>query len=396
VEEKRSELSKAERDSIIAIYRSFAYERWKNGDWETARKHFNTVRFHDLEHKHNIYRTWADCFVREGLMDSALYAYQEGVNYFPDDDYLRNSLAIMYRNSGRLDEAIEQQKAVVRLKPEQTEYLRGLAELYESAENWDAAIDAYQQLTKLQPDNPDLHQRLTDIIRIHRNPEEYLQAMREAVDKFPDDPVRRFEYASALLEQGHNKEAVKEFRQYIKLRPMDPEGPRGLAHALQNLGNFELALGALEDVIKLKPESLPDIIEVGKVHLELGNWSKARSLALRAIGIDQNYGPAWVLMGDIYYKAADMASGDSPKYNDKLVFLVAYGLYGKATSSSDPQTRSDGDRRRQIIRSGELIPSKEERFMHMRQVRPTGETYKWIDNDWPEVKYIDEFLKELD
>ena len=74
VEEKRSELSKAERDSIIAIYRSFAYERWKNGDWETARKHFNTVRFHDLEHKHNIYRTWADCFVREGLMDSALYA----------------------------------------------------------------------------------------------------------------------------------------------------------------------------------------------------------------------------------------------------------------------------------------------------------------------------------
>ena len=393
---QQSDIAKAERDSIVRVYRSFAYERWKNGDWETARRHFNTVLQHDLEHRENIYRTWADCFVRCEMMDSALYAYEQGIKYFPEDDYLHSSLAIMYRNGGRYEESIVQQREAVKLKPDNIDYLRAMAELYESIEDWDGAIETYDRLIELKPDDPDLNRRRTSMIRTWRDPEEYLKAMQDEVEKFPDDPDRRYAYATVLFDQGQNQEAAKEFSRYIKMRPTDPEGHRGLADALQNLGQLSKALNAVNMVIDLEPGSMPDLLDAGHIYLKLGKWVKARKVAQAALKLNPDYGSAWVLMADIYFKAADEASGDHPGYNDKLVFAIAYGLYRSAANSSDIEARSDGDRGMRILKSSELVPSREERFMNRDKVKPVGSAYEWIKTDWPEVKYIDTYLKRLD
>ena len=330
------------------------------------------------------------------MQDSALYAYEEGIKYFPEDAYLRTSLAIMFRNAGRIDEAIEQQVEAVHIKPDDTDYLSGLSDLYEAVEAWDKAIETYQRLVELMPDDPEVNRRLTDIIRTYRNPEEYLKAMYEAVEAFPDDPTRRKEYANALLEQGLNEEAVNQFGQYIRMRPTDPDGPRCLAKALQNLGQFSPALDAINKVLELEPGGLPDLLDAGRVLLEMNKWVKARKVAKTALKMDSNNASAWVLMGDIYFKAADIASGDSPKYNDKLVFVIAYGLYRKAAESSDVEARTNGERGMRLLKGSGLVPSREERFMNRNKTKPSGKAYEWINSDWSEVGYINSFLKTLD
>jgi len=390
------EAARAERDAEIAKYRSFAYERWKNGEYEAARMHFSKIRELDVEHVHNIYRQWTDCFVRSEMIDSAHFAYEEGIEYFPEDDYLHNGLAIMLRNAGRIEEAIEHQREAVRIKPENEEYMFALAEMYEKVEDWDNAIETYKRLVELRPDDLNLNQRVIDIIRRYRDPEEYLKTLKEAVEKFPDDPRRRFDYAVALLDQGHSDRAVKEFESYLKQQPDHVEGWRSLARARENLADFQGAIVARKKVTELDPESLRDIINVGNNYLNLRNWIEARRWAQRALAKDSGYGAAWGLMGDIYFKAADMASGDSPKYNDKLVFTIAYGLYKKAVGSNDVEARSYGEFSIRILEGGELLPSREERFMNRDKSRPVGDAYKWIRNDWSEVLYIDNFLKTLD
>ncbi len=411
------DIAKAERDSIVRVYRSFAYERWKNGDWETARRHFNTVLQHDLEHRENIYRTWADCFVRCEVMDSALYAYEQGIKYFPEDDYLHSSLAIAYRNRGRLEEAIVQQKEALRIKdealteqmtatgadvealradPKKLEYLMALAELYEKVEDWDRTIEAYRQLKDLQPDNEMVSRRLSEIIRLNRDPEEYLKVMKDEVEKFPDDANRRRSYASALFDQGYNEEAEKEYTIYTEMKPDDNEGWRNLSKARENLGKYRGAIAARKKVIESDPEALMDLIAIGRNYMNLKSWVEARRWAKKALSKDSGFGQAWVLMADIYFKAADEASGDHPRYNDKLVFVIAYGLYRSAANSSDIEARSDGDRGMRILKSSELVPSREERFMNRDKVKPVGDAYEWIRTDWPEVKYIDTYLKRLD
>ncbi|MBM3327037.1 MAG: tetratricopeptide repeat protein [Calditrichaeota bacterium] len=388
-------ISPAERDSIVKVRLSFGYECWKNGDYVSALEHYNVVRHYDIEHKKNIYRVWADCFVRQGALDSALFAYEEGIKLFPDDENLRLSLAIMYRNQGRFADAIVQQKEALRIKPDDARYLTDLEALYEAAEDWANAIATLETLVKLQPNDKDLRQRLIDLKRARQSPEEYLSELRKTVEQFPEDWSARFNYATVLLERKDSREAAIQFDIYTKNRPEDVEGWRRLAQALDNLAEWNGAIAALKKVVELQPKSAPDITAVSSNYLNLGQSGEARRWGARAIEAEAGYGPAYIVMADVYFKCADATAKDNPRYIDKLVFAIAYGLYEKAAASSEPQARSDGERGMRILIQSELVPSKEDKFMNSRTTRPTGKAYEWIDTNWPEVQYIDKYLNKL-
>lgn len=390
------QMTPEERMLQIRKYRSFAYQAWKNKDYEKACRHLDTVRVYDINHTETIYRSWADCFYNTGKLDSALYAYEEGSKYFPDDDFLRNSLSIMYLNEGRIEEAIEQQVQSVRIKPEDTDYIRSLADLYLKIEDYDKTIETLQRLAELKPDDAALNQELLNLIKAQRDPEEFLKELAEAVKNFPDDPARRYAYASGLLDQGQNQLAAEQFVVYTKAKPGDVKGWRGLAKARDNLAQYSRAISAHRKVIDLEPGALKEMVAIGQNYLALERWVDARTWARKALSKNRSYGPAWLLLGDVYSKTADVQAGETPKYNDKLVFIIAYGLYEKAANSSDPRARSQGDREMRILTGSDLVPTKEDRFMHMRETRPAGDIYKWINHDWEEVKYIDKFLEKLD
>lgn len=389
-------LSAAQRDSLIKVNRSFAFENWKNRDFESARRQLGLVRQYDLEHQHNIYRIWADCFINLGLTDSAKFAYEEGLRYFPNDDLLHNNLAILLRNRGEVKGAIREMKEAVRIEPENLDYLRELERLYEAAEDWENAIATYERIVALAPNDAALRDALTALIRTRRSPEEYLKTLREAVDQFPSEPERRKVYAKALLDQGDNQGAIEQLNVYLEARPDDLEARQMLGWAYQGAFDLKKALQTLEQLTAMQPDNLQASLGVGQIYLQMGEWAKARKWANIVLSREASYGPAWLLMADVYYRAANQASGDSPKYDDKLVFAIAYGLYEKAARSSDPQSRADGERMMKSMKAAELVPTKEERFMNRRKVRPSGEVYSWIDLNWPEVGYIDAFLKTLD
>ncbi|MDP8228539.1 MAG: tetratricopeptide repeat protein [Candidatus Electryoneaceae bacterium] len=382
----------AVRDSIILVRHSFGHERWRNRDYESARRHFEVIQMYDINHTKNIYGKWADCFNQEDMRDSAQFILEEGIQFFPDEDYLRVSLAVMFRNLREFDKAIVQQKEAVRIEPDNPDYVRELASLYESTEDWGNAIDTYDRLAQLLPNDPEPARRRNDMIRMHRDPEEYLTVMADAVGQYPDDPSRRWQYAQALFDQGHNEQAIEQFTIYTGLKPDNADGWRLLARSNENLGRYVDGINALEKVIELEPESMPDMIAIGQNYLNLKRWSKVRIWAKKALAQDGEYGPAWLLMGNIYYEAANSVSGET-KYDDKLVFVIAQGLFRKAAGSNDPQTRSDGDRMKRIVAG--LVPIQEEWFMRKTHKRPSSERYPWINQNWSEVKYIDNFLSRF-
>lgn len=386
-------VSDAERDSIINVRLSFGYERWRNGEWKTALEHYNVVKLYDLNHEKNIYRAMSDCYVKLQQLDSAMYAYQEGIKYFPDDDYLRSAMSIMLRNQGKFDEAIEQQRQAVRIKPEDIGYLETLKDLYIRASRYDEAIEVLQRLVELDPDNEAVASELTSMIRTHRDPSEYLKALSDAIINFPDDHSKKIQYANALAEQGMDDKAAVEFEKYTKVVPDDYLGWLGLAKARDNLSQYESAINAYRKVVDLNPDAVQEMVAIGENYIQLKNWTAARTWALRALNKKSDFGPALLMFADIYYRCADAIAGDSPKYPDKLVFTIALGLYERAAKSNDAQARSQASRMIQSLRGNDLVPTRDDWFMRKSEILPTGKSYEWITSDWQEVKYIEEFLK---
>ena len=389
-------LSKAEMDSLTNLYRSFAHEYWKQRNYETAAQYYDSVLTYDYDHKYNVYRALADCCINQQDHDGAIKNYETGINYFPDDAYLRSSLAHMYRNLNRFEEAIDQQLEAIRIKPEEVDYKHTLAEMYIKVENFDNAITTYEELAEMLPDDVVINKKLTDLYMTQRDPEQYLQILKEGVEAFPADGARRIKYASALFDQGSNQMAADEFGKYTAQEPDEMRGWKGLAQANDNLGRFKAAIEAYKHVIKIEPENTEVMVAIGYDYLTLKSWGKVRTWAKRALATNAEAGTGWVLLGEAYQASADIASGDTPDYYDKLVFLIAYGQFKKATASADFDARNAGERGMRFLKGSELIPSKEDRFMNRKKTMPIGEHYKWINHNWAEVKFIDGYLKSLD
>jgi len=388
------QISQAERDSIIGVRMSFGHERWKNKDFEMACHHFAVVAHYDKTHTKNIYPKWGNAYVERSMLDSAQYIFELGTKYFPDDEYLRTSLATMYRNAGQMDNAIGHQKEAVRIKSQNETYLRDLEAMYETIEDWDNAIDIYRKLSALLPDDQQVKQNLIALIKLHKDPTVYLQELRDAVVKFPDDPKRRMELVRVLLDQGEQVEALAQLDTYLKAVPNDAEAWRRIARIKSDQGDVDGSISALQKVVDIDPDATADMVVIGMEYLGKKQFVNARNWAQKALAKNGQLGSAWLLMGDIYYRGADDASGSTPKYDDKLVFAIALGLFQKAQSSSDSQIRSDADR---MVRSvNNLVPTKEERFMRKGKDRPATDGYPWLNLGWPEVSYLDTFLAGLD
>lgn len=409
--EPEDTLTTQERDSLVAVYRSFAYERWKNKDYATAIQHFYTVHHYDIHHQHNIYRLWADCFNQANNLDSALWAYQEGVKYFPRDDYLRASLAIALRNKGMLREAIVHQEEAVRIKREAWEkssepdkerlkedldrYLNDLEGFYEMAEEWDKAIAVLEELSQRNPNNLTLRQRLTHLVRTLRSPEEYLAKLKSQLEQFPDDFNTRYTYAQELYAQGHYRQAVVEWERYLKAKPEDAGAWRNLGQARKANGEIRGAIEAFTKSVSLE-ETAADMVEIGRLYLELEDWAQSRRWLARAKEKGDEQGEALVALGDLYFRCAEKFASDPPKFVDKLVYAIAYGLYSQAARSPNPTWRAEGEKGKRNLELNELIPTREDRFMNRKVSLPSGKGYEWIDPNWSEVKFLEQFLSGLD
>jgi len=385
----------------LGEHRSFAYTYYGQGNFATAKLHYDTVRTYDYQHEFPIYRRLAECYNKTGEPDSAIWAYEQGIKFFADDAYLHTSLAHMYRNRGRVEEAIDLQLAAIALKPDQFEYYVALKDMYKKIDEFDKAIETLEKLVEMMPDDPEINDELANLIRTQRGGAEYLQALREGVEKFPDDHKRRLALAQALLAEFDNEGAVGEFKKYTNVVPDDPQGWMGLAKTLDNLERTSEAIQAYKKLVDLDPKDVASMVAIGVDYLTQNNWSKSLNWARRALKTETNYGTAIILMGDIYQKVADVTSGVSPKYNDKLVYIIAYGLYERASKLSDPQSRNEGKRAMNSLKSNVLETEKmvEDWFQYEYNkegsIRPYKSGYTWIKKDWSETKYINTYLSKV-
>jgi tetratricopeptide (TPR) repeat protein len=172
------------------------------------------------------------------------------------------------------------------------------------------------------------------------------------------------ELAKRLVKMEPSAETVREIAQ-MRLEDGRPNA------ALQAYGR------AVEQGAELKAE---DHFNRGTAFQKMGQLAKARSEYRKAIDRREDFGQAYIAIGDLYAKAVNQCSGGEMARNDKAVYWAAVDKYQQAKRVNST-VASVADSKAKTYRK--VFPTKEDIFYREDWERGQSATidygcYSWI------------------
>jgi tetratricopeptide (TPR) repeat protein len=393
------EQQKAIQDSIARVHKakvarlfSFGWEPFKQAQksqeegqtfeaqqsYEKAKKYFRQVANIDSTGIYGkiLYQSLGACFLNLGVPDSAEWAYMQGIKNVPKDSYGYQSLIYIYKQQGRNDEGLDISDAYITNVPDDPKAFASKGEFLVRLDMVDDAIDAYQKAIELDPENATYREILNtiaadDIDLIIENAE-------SLVTQNPDNMKYRQDLAEAYHQAAMFEKAIEQLTIVIENQTDNTIALELLGDSYQQIEQYRSASNIFKKILAISPDDKKNICNLSICYTYLGNYVTARREANKALRIDSKYGLAFIARGMVYEIAADRVvekhEDQQTKYDDKLVYKLAYDEYQKA--KQDLQWKSEAERRLSYVQT--QIPTKEDSFMYQNRTTPESEAYNWI------------------
>lgn len=358
---------------------STAYEYHKAKMYRNSLKPFWEVAEMDtISYLKDVWSKLVDVYFNLGVPDSAQIAAEKGLERYPDNLYLRRSLAHILTGREDIDQAIVNYVEVVKLDPKAVDDWKKLGSLYVRNDQIDEAINAYETVTNLNPNDQEANDILSKLYAQTGNEDAALARLETVRKQDPDNPKHMFNLGRQYFTREDYAKAEVEFRAYVTKMPDDKIAIEYLGSSLQNQEKYQEAINVFESLLKLEPTHKKALCEIGSCLKSLKKYKNAREYANRALAVDNQFGLAYIVRGEIYEACVEdciaQRGNDRTTWDDKLVYQLAYDEYNKAMK--DVAFRNIAERRISYVK--QLIPTAEDRFMHKNDTRATGPCYSWI------------------
>jgi len=192
-----------------------------------------------------------------------------------------------------------------------------------------------------------------------KNPQAQTAYLEKQVEQYPDSTQLLTELFNAYNQQGNVSKASKLGK---RLMTKDPSAGtvREIAQMRLENGRPKAALAAYDRAVKegasLKAE---DHFNRGTAYQKMGQLSQAREAYRTAINMKEDYGRAYIAIGDLYARAVNNCSGGEMRRKDKAVYWTAVDKYRQA-KEVDPSIASVADSKIRTYRK--VFPTKEDIF----------------------------------
>ena len=126
----------------------------------------------------------------------------------------------------------------------------------------------------------------------------------------------------------------------------------------------------------MQPENAQIMCAIANVYRNKSEFTNGRYWVNKALRAKPGYGLAYITMGEIYESSVTYCQrGRGRKYDDGLVYEMAYAQYGKALS--DPAYKMIANNRRRNLTP--FLLTTEEKFMNQNRTDLKLECYtSWI------------------
>lgn len=181
---------------------------------------------------------------QQGKLRTALENYSEAEQLDPENPYIKDELAIVYRELGQYQKALEYFKKALSLKPRFPEAQNNLCGLFLLLKEWDMAI-------------------------------EYCQ--KAADDLLYKTPWYAYtQLGAAYFGKGKYEMAVFNFQQAIKMGPEYSPAYLGLGYAYEELQLWNGAIEAFQKSIFYNPDNADAYFRLGKLYQRMNRTAEAQ------------------------------------------------------------------------------------------------------------------------
>jgi tetratricopeptide (TPR) repeat protein len=366
-------------ENDVKLKFSYLADYSKKQNWSKVREYGWALVYGDKQRRFkSIYDKLADSYYYENHADSALMVCQMGIKDVGDRTRLHYYAAIIQFQLGRYHCAETSYQFLAEKSPDHVDYWRYLTRA-QMKQDKESAIESQEKVVDLTNNDPKEVQLLGELYeRFGRNP---LNAYMESWNQ--DPTLANLNLAKKIgrmaKEQGREDEGLVVVENALALAPDDAELYLLKAGLHQTKMQYSASIEAYKTYLKKAPGDMDAYCAVADIYREMRNWSAARSYARQAIDANSNSGKPRIVLGNIYQEAAsDCLNKDDGqiKIDHKLVFEMAYNEYARA--AKDPGYASEARTKMQWLRSSQLMPSEEDRFLHPNVKKPRLACFSWI------------------
>jgi len=360
----------------IAIWYSLAQEEYKYDNFKRALPYFwRVLENYSSDNFKIVYSKIANCYFRLNQVDSTLLVSYMGLEKYPDYIQLHYWAGLVHDKRGNTRCAIPHYEQLIELDSENKDYWSKLAELYYTIGD-EKAIDAQQRVVQLDPDNIEASKLLAEMVR--NTGGDPLEILRDTWKIDSTNVENAYRYGKEAFLVGKYEEAIAPFKSIVGEDPRHVTALEYIGRSYEALGQMNQAIKYYNDILKIEPKNIKIMCLMASVYGRQDQFTRARSFVRKAMQIDPGHGLPHMVMGEIYENAVTYCSNQREKrettYDDKLVYRMASEEYKKA--ARDPNYASDANHRMQQLQN--LLPTKEDYFMHKNRLNPREECYSWI------------------
>jgi tetratricopeptide (TPR) repeat protein len=271
-----------------------------------------------------------DALLQDGVLNlakgdtvKAIREFEQPASIYSQNPQVRYQLALAYlqfaktatpvNSRNAIDSADSNLSTAVKLAPQFEQAAVLLAELKIRKGTPAAAVDLLVPMTRDRPQVAQAHYLLATAYLAQQNQGQALAVYRKMTELFPQDPQPQFLIGTILLTQNQPQDARQAFEKSVAASTNYLPAIGRLVDLDVVEQKFASALERVQAQIDRDPKLAQAWALRGRIYLAQRDFTHAEPDLLKAIELDANLQPAYVLLGQVY-----VATDQPDKAIDKL------------------------------------------------------------------------------
>lgn len=195
----------------------------------------------------------AQYYLRVNEPEEAIKAFQQALEFDPDNPTILTDLAVLHVRQGKVREALRLAEKAAEVDPSYENAFILLGRLYAGTGHNSKAIDAYRRVIAINPSNHDAYLLLGTLYAQENRFREALEALEHLKTLLPDNPLAYYYKARVFLDMKFYDQAEAAYQEALQINPFFDRALLDLAYIYEVTERFAEAEATYLRLLAINP-----------------------------------------------------------------------------------------------------------------------------------------------